>query len=139
MKNQNGFTLIELMIVVLIIGILANFAISSFHNYSARTRVSEGLTLASSVKTSVQDYYSAEGVFPVDNDAAGIAVPSDFATDSVESITVSEATITVAFTSRVHSAPKNTLTLVADSSGGNLSWNCTGGELPDRFRPSTCR
>mgnify|MGYP001597344344 FL=1 len=70
MNAQKGFTLIELMIVIAIIGILAAIALPAYQDYTVRSQVSEGLSLSAGLKTSVADYYSAKGTWPVDNAAA---------------------------------------------------------------------
>ena len=70
-KIQQGFTLIELMIVVAIIGILAAIAIPAYSDYTERAKVSELVTLGSACKASVSEYYQAQGIFPADNNAAG--------------------------------------------------------------------
>ncbi len=72
-KKQQGFTLIELMIVVAIIGILASFAMSAYQSYTIRAQVSEGLTLSSGAKSAVSEYYMGRGVWPADNAVAGLA------------------------------------------------------------------
>ena len=64
---QKGFTLIELMIVIAIIGILAAIALPAYQDYTVRSQVSEGLSLTSGLKTSVADFYSAKGTWPADN------------------------------------------------------------------------
>ena len=71
-KEQQGFTLIELMIVVAIIGVLAAIAIPAYQDYTIRAQVSEGLTLASGAKVAVEDYYAQHGDWPNNNAAAGV-------------------------------------------------------------------
>src|SRR6201991_436803 len=70
---QKGFTLIELMIVVAIIAILAAIAIPAYQDYTIRSQVSEGLSLADGAKTAVAEYYTNKGTYPGTNGSAGLA------------------------------------------------------------------
>jgi type IV pilus assembly protein PilA len=70
-KVQQGFTLIELMIVIAIIGILAAIAIPAYQNYTIRSQVTEGLSLADGWKTAISEYYAQHGSFPSSNNATG--------------------------------------------------------------------
>ena len=137
MKQQSGFTLIELMIVVAIIGILAAIAIPAYQDYTIRAKVSEGINLASAAKASVADYYVSQGAFPGSNSSAGLA--NTISSTYVSSVQVgSSGAITVTFT-----APSqiNGRTIIFTPSTGNgaISWNCTGGTLEDKYRPANCR
>ena len=98
MKRLNsGFTLIELMIVVAIIGVLAAIAIPQYQNYVARAQVSEAFSLASGAKTAVAEYFMLNGTFPADNGTAGLSEATDISGNYVESVTVAGGTITALF------------------------------------------
>ena len=96
-KVQQGFTLIELMIVVAIIGILAAIAIPAYQDYTIRSQVTEGLNLASAVKTGVAETFANTGVWPADLDGAGGDNDNPPSGKYVEEITVSNGTITITF------------------------------------------
>ena len=72
-KVQQGFTLIELMIVVAIIGILASLAIPAYQSYTIRAQISEGLNLAGPLKNGIATFYNENGTFPADNDEQSAA------------------------------------------------------------------
>jgi len=73
MKKQQGFTLIELMIVTSVIGILASIAIPSYQDYTVRAQISEGLVLSSAAKVALVEYYVENGSWPNNNVKAGLA------------------------------------------------------------------
>ena len=138
MQKQQGFTLIELMIVVAIIGILAAVAIPAYQDYTIRAKVTEGLSLASAGKTAVSEYFSANGSLPADNTAAGMALPEQISGNSVDKVTITtNGLITVAFSTKT--IAKQTITLAPRTNAGKIVWDCTGGNLEGKYRPSSCR
>ena len=142
---QRGFTLIELMIVVAIIGILAAIAIPQYQEYTVRSRVTEGLTLASMVKTAVAETYQTNNAFPDTNASAG--VDTNVASKYVASVKVgsdggaSAGVITVTFNASATgvASGENTITFAPTASGSAIDWNCKGGSVVAKFRPSNCR
>ena len=139
MKRLNsGFTLIELMIVVAIIGILAAVAIPQYQNYVARAQVSEGLVLASGAKTAVAEYANVNGEFPTTSALAGIDAMSGKYVDTVE--VGADGVITATFGDDAHTELKDhKLFLTPDKSGdGAITWACTGEEDIKAYLPSGC-
>ncbi|HCA90044.1 MAG TPA: pilus assembly protein [Legionellales bacterium] len=136
--RQKGFTLIELMIVVAIIGILAAVAIPAYQDYTVRARVSEGLNLASAAKLAVSETYANKGgVLPTTQPETGYVTPA--ATANVTSVAIATGgVITVTYTAQ---AGGGTIILqpTQDTTGGGLTWTCTGGTLAAKYRPASCR
>jgi type IV pilus assembly protein PilA len=157
-KIQKGFTLIELMIVVAIIGILAAIAIPAYQDYIVRSQVSEGLTMAASVKTAVAEYRADRGTWPTNLAALGItAAPTG---KYVSNIAVAGGQIQITFGGTDVNGAINGQTLwltPGATPSTDIVWQCgdrqiaataswavtvaagSGGTLTGKYRPSNCR
>ena len=161
---QKGFTLIELMIVIAIIGILAVIALPAYQDYTGRAQVSEAITLMEGQKSAVVEYYADKGAWPTTNAAAGIAGATDIKGKYVAKVEVgSNGALTATMkSSDVNNDIKGkTVTLKpetaaagggaaaggaaaggAAASAGSFLWKCVKGTtnpVPEKFLPSSCR
>ena len=157
---QKGFTLIELMIVVAIIGILAAVALPAYQDYTVRARVSEGMVLASAAKLAVSENAAGgkpyrSGYTPVATSA--LNAPNQPKSVNTTDIDVVTGTVNVVFKANVPGPggavanmtfvpSSNGATFVGGTAavtnvpvGGSINWSCTGGNLEAKFRPSECR
>jgi len=144
-KAQQGFTLIELMIVIAIIGILAAIALPAYQDYTVRAKMSEPIAALSEAKTSYTEYYSANGFLPADQDATGIAL-TRFG-KILKEITVDAASEVITAEVRAGIIPGDSAGgLFIELSGisqddGTIVWKCGAGDTSvlTKYLPSTCR
>ncbi|KAB7623795.1 pilin [Alkalilimnicola sp. S0819] len=148
-KVQQGFTLIELMIVVAIIGILAAVAIPAYQDYTIRAKVSEAIGMGSAAKVTISEYYVSEGSMPTNNTLAGVntavttAVVADIDyNDSNSTIGVITINVSAGELGGDTSATARSFQLVGSGANGKVTWNCrpnaTNG-LPSKYLPANCR
>lgn len=144
-RRQQGFTLIELMIVVAIIGILAAIAIPAYQDYTIRSQVSEGLSLAAGAKTAVAEFYNNKGTFPSANASAGLAGASSIKGNYVSSVNVGTTAgqITITYGNKANTKINNKKLLVsAVTNEGSVQWICkpasTDG-VDKKYVPTNCR
>lgn len=147
MKNQKGFTLIELMIVVAIIAILAAIAISQYQDYVIRSQVSEGSSLADGTKTAIAEFYNSTGRFPPSNASAGLATAASITGSYVSGVDVGSTAGQIIATFS-NTAPQKandslnaeTLIFSAVTSAGSITWNCNkSAGMQDKWVPQLCR
>ena len=145
---QKGFTLIELMIVVAIIGILAAVALPAYQDYTVRARVTEGLVLSASAKLAVAENAANGKPF-----ASGWTAPTGMKNVKSLAIGATAGEITVAYLPNSGGDGKTIIitptssgaALVGDTSGstvptgGSINWACTTGDLDNKYRPAQCR
>ncbi|HGG7849206.1 TPA: pilin [Neisseria meningitidis] len=124
---QKGFTLIELMIVIAIVGILAAVALPAYQDYTARAQVSEAILLAEGQKSAVTEYYLNHGIWPGDNSSAGVASSAtDIKGKYVQSVTVANGVVTAEMkSSGVNKEIQGKkLSLWAKRQAGSVKWFC---------------
>ncbi|EMS1790369.1 pilin, partial [Neisseria gonorrhoeae] len=123
---QKGFTLIELMIVIAIVGILAAVALPAYQDYTARAQVSEAILLAEGQKSAVTEYYLNHGKWPEDNGDAGVASASDIKGKYVQKVEVAKGVVTAEMaSSNVNKEIKGKkLSLWAKREDGSVKWFC---------------
>ncbi|HGT4370439.1 TPA: pilin [Neisseria meningitidis] len=157
---QKGFTLIELMIVIAIVGILAAVALPAYQDYTARAQVSEAILLAEGQKSAVTEYYLNHGEWPANNSSAGVAsVSTDIKGKYVQSVTVAKGVVTAEMKSTGvnKEIQGRKLSLWAKRQNGSVKWFCgqpvtrtgtddtvaadnTGNKkINTKHLPSTCR
>jgi type IV pilus assembly protein PilA len=156
--SARGFTLIELMIVVAIIGILAGIAIPAYQDYTIRAQVVEAFSLASELKPSVQDYRKERGRLPADNSAAGVPEPQLLIGNYVKRIEVANGALHIEFGNLANKNIVGAIVtlqplVVKGSPASPMSWRCGRRSVPQgmeamgenrtsidsKYLPSSCR
>lgn len=137
-KIQYGFTLIELMITMTVIGILSAIALPTYQNYAKRAHVTEGLSLARGAQAAVVEYYSANDVWPANNAQAALGTDTQIDGHAVIKVRVARGgKIIILYDRGV--VYHQTLVLLPMDIDGSITWECGGGSLSRQYRPARCR
>jgi type IV pilus assembly protein PilA len=131
------------MIALSIVSILAVVAVPAYMDYEVRARITEGFSLAESVKSKVAVYYAVNGTWPSSNAAAAVDPPASFKTDYVDSIsiagTAAGTTITVTYSIPALGANNTIIFVPSDIGDSRVDWSCNNGSVISKFRPPACR
>ncbi len=140
-SDQHGFTLIELMIVVTIIGTIAAIAVPAYQDYTIRSQIAEGLTLSSATKAAVSEYFMARGTWAPNNETAGVAGKLDISGKYTKSVDVDDNVIEIIFGNDAHASIANQMIhLEAFENAGSVTWTCSSnGTIPPKRLPAACR
>ena len=155
---NKGFTLIELMIVVAIIGILAAVALPAYQSYTIRAQLVEALVLVDELKPNIKEYYKDRGRFPKDNEQAGLPGEDLLLGNYVQGMAVANGAVHITMGNKVNQHMQGKILslrpiVVAGSPASPFSWVCGNSEVPDgmeaagdnntdipaEFLPSACR
>jgi type IV pilus assembly protein PilA len=140
-RKRGGFTLIELMIVVAIIGILAAIAIPAYQRYVIRSQVAEGLNLSSGAQTAVGTFYMGTGTWPSDNTEAGLSDDITIVGEYTTKVVVADNVVSVHYGNQAHADIfGEVITLTAVDNDGSVSWSCASvGGIDAWNLPDACR
>lgn len=143
-KTINGFTLIELMIVIAVIGILTALSLPAYNVYSGRTQVAEALSLSGALRTAATEFRALNGAFPTAHNQMGMALSGAIQGQYVASVAIDSTgngviTATMKNQNVANGLANATLLLSPITRAGAIEWRCKAGTMDATFLPSACR
>lgn len=139
-RNQKAFTLVETMIVIAIVGILSMIAVPAYNDFTVRSKVAEGLSLASGAKTSVMEYYLTQGHWPQDNTDVGLSAAESIQGKYVKQVVVNHNQVMVTFGQGAgNNLHDRVLIMSATDNGGAIQWQCKANDIENKYLPPNCR
>ena len=138
---QKGFTLIELMIVVAIVGILAAIALPAYQDYVIRSKISEALAALGACKTSIADFAANKGTLPANLTESGCGSNASKYVESLD-VAAGVVTVTTSALAELGAASSTTIKLTPAAVATNnaiTSWTCSTGTIPTKYLPGSCR
>ena len=139
-RNERGFTIIELMFAVGIVGVLAAIALPVYFDYTTRAKVSEGFALADRVKTGVTETYLMSPGWKESNSEYGLSDPEEIRGEYVTGVEAILDTITITYTGVGRGVPDgSTVQLVGTPTQGSVAWACKSDNIKSKYLPAICR
>lgn len=137
--SQKGFSLLELLVVLGIIGVLSAAALPAYHAYTIRAHVAEGIYLSSAVKAAIHEHYYKFGLWPTSNSSADVPLGTSIAGNATRSVTINNGIITILYRTQVGSGQSIVFSPTLNNLG-SIEWQCkTGSTVPAKYRPQNCR
>ena len=149
-KMQQGFTLIELMIVIAIIGILAAVAVPAYKDYTVRASITELVGLLDQAKTSVAEFQTSQNRWPPNNSSAGLPITASYVNAKVLAFNVNGSEISLQAATRLGIPATGWLTYLGHLNNSNfqVQWTCSAAgtaatahktDIPPKYLPASCR
>lgn len=141
-QKKNGFTLLELLLIITVLSVLAIIAIPYYQDYTTKAKITEGVAQVGPFRSMITEYYLVQLAFPSDNSQLGVQTAPT--TPVVQSVAVgsSPSPGSVIVTFKTSALPalgnQNTLVYVPSITGNNITWECRGGTMLRKYRPHSC-
>ncbi len=141
-ESEAGFTLMELLIVLALVAIMSMIAVPIYRNYVQSAKITEGLTLASTIQLEAEVYYTLHGDWPENNASLGLPQPDAYKGNSVDAIALDRNQINVTFNNTIQGEEGGNVHLILiaeEREGGLIQWECRGENLKVEDLPTGCK